>query len=64
LEDLIAAAAELRVAIVNEQAERLLATIESHQQVACCWATQEPVGLAVQATNSIRRLCSEMTKST
>jgi len=35
VEDVIAAAAELRVAIVDEEAERLLATIESHQQVAC-----------------------------
>ncbi len=33
-EDLIEAAAELGVAIVDEEAERLLATIESHQQVA------------------------------
>jgi hypothetical protein len=32
--DVIEAAAELGVAIVNEEAERLLAIIESHQQVA------------------------------
>jgi hypothetical protein len=33
-EDVIAATAELRVAIVNEQAEWLLAIVERHQQVA------------------------------
>ncbi len=34
LEEVIAAAAELRVAIVNEEAERLPAIPERHQQVA------------------------------
>jgi hypothetical protein len=34
LEDVIAAATELRVAIVDEKTERLLAIIERHQQVA------------------------------
>jgi len=34
LEDVIAAAAELGVAIVDEEAERLLAIVECHQQVA------------------------------
>jgi len=35
LEDVIEAAAEFRVAIVDEEAGRLLAIIESHQQVPC-----------------------------
>jgi hypothetical protein len=34
LEDMIAPTAELAVAIVDQEAERLLATIEGHQQVA------------------------------
>ena len=39
-EDLIEAAAELRVI----------------SRLRACWATQAPVGFGVQATNSIRRL--------
>jgi hypothetical protein len=35
VEDLIKAAAEFRVAIMDQRAERLLAIVERHQQVAC-----------------------------
>jgi hypothetical protein len=54
-EDVIEAAAELGVAIVDQEAGRSLAIIERHPQVASCWVTRAPVGLGVQATNSIRR---------
>jgi hypothetical protein len=64
LEDVIEAAVELGVAIVDEEAERLLAVIEGHQQVARLLGDQAPVGFAVQATSSIRRHSSEMKKST
>jgi hypothetical protein len=64
LEDVIAAAAELRVAIVDEKTERLLAIIERHQQVASLLGDPAPAGFAVQATNSIRRVFNEMKKST
>jgi hypothetical protein len=63
LEDLIAAAAELRLAIVDEETERFPTIIEGHYQVACLLATQAP-GFDVHATNSTRRRSSEMKKST
>jgi hypothetical protein len=64
LEDVIAAAAQLRVAIMDEQAERLLTILERHQQVARLLGDQAPVGFGVQATNSTRRRSSERKKST
>jgi hypothetical protein len=63
-EDVIEAAAKLGVAIVDQEAERLLAIVEVISRLRACWATQSPVGLGVQATNSIRRLSSEMKKRT
>jgi hypothetical protein len=63
-EDMIKAAAELGVAVVDENAERSLAIIEGHQQVARLLGAQAPVGFGVQAMNSIRRRSSEMKKST
>jgi hypothetical protein len=55
-EDLIEAAAELRVTVVDEEAERPLAIIQVISRLRACWATQAPVGFGVRATNSIRRL--------
>jgi hypothetical protein len=49
---------------VDQEAERLLAIIKSHQQVARLLGNQAPVGFGVQATNSIRRLSSETKKTT
>ena len=63
-EDAIEAAAELGVAILDQEAELLLAIFEVISRLRACWAAQAPVGLEVQATNSTRRLPSEMKKST
>ncbi len=64
LEDVIEAAAELGVAIVDEEAERLPVSSSVISRLRACWATQALFGFAVQATNSIRRRSSEMKKST
>jgi len=64
LEDVIAAATELGVAIVDEEAERLLAIIESHEQVARLLGDPGARWVRRAAKNSTRRLSSEMKKST
>jgi hypothetical protein len=64
LEDEIAAAGELGVAIVDQQAKRLLAIVERHQQARLLGDPGAPVGFGVQATNSTWRRSSEMKKST
>jgi len=62
LEDVIAIAAELGVAIVDPRAAVAGDHRASSAGLRACWATQAPVGFAVQATNSTRRLSSEMKK--
>ncbi len=64
LEDVIAAATELGVAIMDEEAERLLAIIESHEQVARLLGDPGARWVRRAAKNSTRRLSSEMKKST
>jgi hypothetical protein len=63
-EDVVEATAELGVAIVNQEAERSLAIVERHQQVARLLRDPGAGRVRVQATNSIGRLPSEMKKST
>src|SRR5437870_10794280 len=58
-EDLIEGVAELRVAVVDEEPERLLLT-QLHDKLRACWATEPPSGFGVQAMYSIRRVASEM----
>jgi len=62
-EDLVEAAAELRVAIVDQKPERLRSPSCISRLRACC-AVQPPSGFGVQATYSIRRVASEMKNST
>ncbi len=64
LKDMVEAAAELGVAIVDQQAQRLLRSSIVISRLRACWDVQAPVGLWVQATNSIRRRSSERKKST
>ena len=61
---MVEAPAELGVAIVNQQAQRLLAISKCHQQVARLLGCPGAGRVGVQATNSTLRLCSEMKKST
>ena len=62
-EDLIECAAELLVTIVDQDSEKL-ALAELHHEVACLLRHPPSVRCAVQATYSIRRVASEMKKTT
>jgi hypothetical protein len=53
-EDLVEGLAELCVAIVDEEPERLL-VVELKTRLRACCATQRPSGFELQATSSIRR---------
>jgi hypothetical protein len=55
--------AELRVSIVDEKPERLVAP-SCMTKLRACWVTQRPSGFEVEAMHSIRRVASEMKKST
>src|SRR5215210_943090 len=58
-EDLIEAAAEFAVAVVEQEAEGLPALGELHQQVPGLLRDPAPSGFFVLAMNSIRRRSSE-----
>jgi hypothetical protein len=62
-ENLVEGVAEFRVAIVDEEPESFLVA-ELQDQVARLLCDQPPSGYDVQATYSIRRVASEMKKST
>jgi hypothetical protein len=64
LEDVIEAAVELRVAIVDQEVQCGSRSSVAISRLRACWAVHTPVGFGVQATNSIRRLSSERKKST
>ena len=64
VEDVIEAAAELGVAIMDEEASGRSRSSIALSRLRACWATQAPVGVGVLATNSTPRLSSEMKKST
>jgi hypothetical protein len=62
-EDLVEPAAELRVAVVDQQPKRCSSPSRIVRLRACC-AVQPPSGFEVEATYSTRRVASEMTNST
>jgi hypothetical protein len=62
-EDLLEGAAELRVAIMDEEPERLL-IVQLHGEVACLLGDPASSGFELHATYSIRRVASEMKKRT
>jgi hypothetical protein len=62
-ENLVEGVAELRVAVVDEEPERLL-VLELHGQVARLLSDPAAVRVELQATYSIRRVASEMKKRT
>jgi hypothetical protein len=63
-EDLVEAAAELAVAVVEEEAEGLLPVVEEHQQVARLLRDPATIRIGLLATNSTRRRSSETKKRT
>jgi hypothetical protein len=62
-EDVVEGANEFRVPIVDEKPERLVLA-ELHDEVARLLGDQRPSGCEVEAMYSIRRVASEMKKST
>jgi hypothetical protein len=64
VEDGLEGAAELRVAVVDQEARPWAAVIEIHQQLRACWIIHAVSGLVVRATYSTRRVPIEMKNST
>ena len=63
-EDAVEGAAELRVAVMDQEARPLAAVAKVHQQVASLLAHPRAFGLLVQATYSTRRVPIETKNST
>jgi hypothetical protein len=64
-EDVVEAAAELAVAVVDEEfGVRTPVLCHAGLRLRACWVTQLPLGLPVRAMCSILRRSSEMKKST
>jgi hypothetical protein len=64
LEDVVEAAAELGVAIVDQRRSGCWRSGSVISRLRACWAVQAPVGFGLQATNSTRRRSSERKKRT
>ncbi len=62
-EDLIEGAAELLVAVVDQESKGC-SSPSCMTRLRACWATQPPSGRDVQAMSSTRRVASEMKNST
>jgi hypothetical protein len=63
-EHVVEPAAELRVTIANKETHPASSFLEDKQQVAACWVTQVPLGLAVTPARWTRRVSSSMKNST
>jgi hypothetical protein len=62
--DLVEGAAELGVAIMDEELKGVRSSPSWMARLRACWVTQRPSGFELQATYSIRRVASEMKKRT